>query len=321
MASIVRAPMPGGWPVKQSLLLNILRSKRNVEKKNELVYVYPGWPRIEHAQNQCDEYRSSSAIIPTITGLAVLNMPTVVTKRHGVDHHLQSASKAVFPGQRCEKSYHILTLPSHHWLFLLRATEQCIGPTCVNLMSYFGGCFFFPRSFFNRWILPELLSEGREAAGLGGGAGASAKSWLQRGSFPSTLRDGCSPGRRGWRQRLARQHWVNRAVHRFMRADATECWRRQVASCCFLTLSVFLPGRDWPAPWHDILHGWNLLCITGAVSMETLAGHGTEWFANSIWLHTSNLSAERWVKTALAQKLFPTYITFSAWTPTPRLAH
>ena len=46
--------------------------------------------------------------------------------------------------------------------------------------------------------------------------------------------------------------------------------------------------------------------------METLAGHGTEWFANSIWFHTSNLSAERWVKTALAQKLFPTYITFSA---------
>ena len=92
--------------------------------------------------------------------------------------------------------------------------------------------------FLSRWLgsgiakeaaksKPELLNEGR------GRAGASARSWLQRGSFPSTLVRWVQ----SWSRRLAakacKAAWVNRAVHRLMRADATECWRRRGACRAF----------------------------------------------------------------------------------------
>ena len=77
---------------------------------------------------------------------------------------------------------------------------------------------------------PELLEEG-----LGGGwaRGVSATSWLQRGSFPSTLVRWVQ----SWSRRLAakacKAAWVNWAVHRLMRAAATGCWRRRGACRAF----------------------------------------------------------------------------------------
>ena len=68
--------------------------------------------------------------------------------------------------------------------------------------------------------------------GSGGGPGASARSWLQRGSFPSTLVRWVQ----SWSRRLAakacKAAWVNWAVHRLMRAAAPECWRRRGACKC-----------------------------------------------------------------------------------------
>ena len=56
---------------------------------------------------------------------------------------------------------------------------------------------------------------------------------LQRGSFPSTLLRWVQ----SWSRRLAakacKPAWVNWAVHRLMRAAATECWRRRGACRAF----------------------------------------------------------------------------------------
>ena len=66
--------------------------------------------------------------------------------------------------------------------------------------------------------------------GAGIGPGASARSWLQAGSLPSTL----VRGAQSWSRRLAakacKAAWVNMAVQRLTRAAATECWRRCGAS-------------------------------------------------------------------------------------------
>ena len=77
------------------------------------------------------------------------------------------------------------------------------------------------------------ISSGFEKTWHRGGSGASARSWLQRGLFPSTLVRWVQ----SWSRRLAakacKAAWVNWAVHRLMRAAATECWRRRGACRAF----------------------------------------------------------------------------------------
>ena len=62
--------------------------------------------------------------------------------------------------------------------------------------------------------------------GSRGGSGASSRSWLQRGSFPSALVRWVQ----SWSRRLAakacKAAWVNRAVHRLMRAACVSSLRR-----------------------------------------------------------------------------------------------
>ena len=131
------------------------------------------------------------------------------------------------------------------WPFLSRWLRHCKGAGQVQARAPYGGA-------------------GRRL-GSGSGAGASARSWLQRGSF---LNIGNMGRVQSWSRRLAATAWVNWAVHRLMRAAGgggvlvglsrargltklVEFW-----VCALLSASGFgqggsciLPG---PAPWLAI---------------------------------------------------------------------
>ena len=97
-------------------------------------------------------------------------------------------------------------MDEHGWPFLSRRPRHCKGDGQVQARA------------------PYLLAGRR--LGAGRGPGASARSWLQAGSLPSTL----VRWAQSWSRRLAAKAcnaaWVNMAVQRLMRAAATECWRR-----------------------------------------------------------------------------------------------
>ena len=147
------------------------------------------------------------------------------------------------------------------WPFLSRWLWHCKGAGQVQARA--------PERGAGRWL------------GSGGGAAASARSWLQRGNFPSTLVKWVQ----SWSRRLAakacKAAWVNRAVHRLMRAHATECWKRRGA-CYDYRWCVLQLGT---AKFIQLIFE-NLTCIAGNcfdvlwVRRLALIGtsHGVQYF-------------------------------------------
>ena len=92
----------------------------------------------------------------------MLSMPTVIKKRPDVDQQLQAASKAFLCHRAtlCDRNvpigkrlryFHAVISPV---AVLQRGTEQCIRPTCANLMSYFGSCFVALSVLLQVWVGP-----------------------------------------------------------------------------------------------------------------------------------------------------------------------
>ena len=85
---------------------------------------------------------------------------------------------------------------------------------------------------------PELLNEGLGGGWARGVGLASARSWLLGGSFPSTLVRSVQPWSRGLAAKACKAAGVNWAVHRLMRAAATECWTRRGACWAFARAKI-----------------------------------------------------------------------------------